>query len=697
MREQEKVVKGFDPLIMRRLLSYVRPYRLPAVLALIALAVATVAELATPVVMQRAIDRHIMSRFFRFADSSKVVEILEEAGIEEDAVRAGDYLYIPESRAERIPVEKKEKLIEKGLFSREGRYVAAFRSDPELIRILSRYPQQLQVLDGHVVGDYSFVSGLSREERIILRKDDIEGVRKMGSLYFVLLLVTLLFLFVQVYLISYTGQGVMRDIRTRLFTHTTSQSLDFLGKHHVGTLVTRLTNDVETINEFFTSVATSILRDFAMMGGVVLTLYLLDARLATITVFSLPPVLVVTLFFRKKARDAYRRVRVGVAKVNAFLAEHVSGMDVVQIFAREKESYRRFGSRNDELLGANLSEMMVFALFRPLINLFTSVSIGTILFFGGRMVLETTVSLGIMIAYVNLIEKFYRPLMDFTEKFTILQSAMAGGEKIFSLLDDEQKIEDRGEEKLPEPLEGRIEFEHVSFSYKPDEPVLKDLSFSIEAGETVAIVGYTGAGKTTIANLLARMWDIQGGSIRIDGKDLRDFPLAELRRIVQPVQQDVFLFADTVEENIRLGTDIPHEKIREAARTVRADRFIRNLPEGYNTVLHEAGANLSTGQRQLIAFSRAIAHDPRVLILDEATGSIDTETEVLIQEAINRLTEKRTSIVIAHRLSTIREADRILVLNEGRLIEQGSHEELLRSGGLYATLYSLQYLQNSPS
>ncbi|MFW6343365.1 MAG: ABC transporter ATP-binding protein, partial [Sediminispirochaetaceae bacterium] len=338
-----------------------------------------------------------------------------------------------------------------------------------------------------------------------------------------------------------------------------------------------------------------------------------------------------------------------------------------------------------------LSEMMVFAVFRPLINLFTSISVGVILYFGGKMVLETTISLGITIAYVNLIQKFYRPVMDFTEKFTILQSAMAGGERIFSLLDDVERIEDRGTSSFPSRVEGKIEFDNVSFSYKADEPVLKKLSFSIEPGETVAIVGYTGAGKTTIANLLARMWDIQEGSIRIDGVDLRDVPVAELRRIVQPVQQDVFLFADTVEENIRLGTDIPDETIRQAARTVRAEGFIEKLPEGYNTVLHEGGSNLSTGQRQLIAFSRAIAHDPRVLILDEATGSIDTETEALIQDAIDRLTEKRTSIVIAHRLSTIREADRILVLSEGRLVEQGTHEDLLKSGGLYATLYSLQY------
>jgi ATP-binding cassette subfamily B protein len=384
-----------------------------------------------------------------------------------------------------------------------------------------------------------------------------------------------------------------------------------------------------------------------------------------------------------------------VARVNAFLSEHISGMEVVQMFGRERISGRMFRDRNGELLSANLSEMMVFAVFRPLINLLTSVSIGTILYFGGKMVLGTTVSLGIMIAFVNLIQKFYQPVMDFAEKFTILQSAMAGGERIFKLLDTDEAVPPGGNARLPEPFRGRIEFRNVSFAYKEDEPVLQGLSFTIEPGETVAIVGYTGAGKTTIANLLARLWDIQEGEILIDGIDIRELPLDTLRSLVQPVQQEVFLFADSILENIRLGADISEDEVQQAARTVRADHFIERLPEGYHAVLREGGANLSTGQRQLLSFSRVLAQDPKILILDEATGSIDTETEVLIQEAINTIMAGRTSIVIAHRLSTIRHADRILVLGEGKLVESGSHEELLHQDGLYATLYRLQYAGRS--
>jgi ATP-binding cassette subfamily B protein len=687
----EKVFKEYDPVIMRRLLGFMKPYSLPATLAVIALLIATAAELATPVIMQRAIDEHIMSRFRRFAVAERTEQVLSRNGLLEEALRVGDAYYLPEIEGEKLPADTKEELIGSELYSRRNWYLTPMRDDGELRQLLQEYPGLFDRQDGYVIADRDEIEELSQEEKLILRGGDIQGIARKAGLYLVLLTGTLVFMFLQVYLMAYTGQGVMRDIRTRLFGHTIRQSLGFLGGKPVGTLVTRITNDVETINEFFTSVATSILRDFALMIGVVITLFLLDVRLAAFTVASLPPVILLTLFFRVKARDAYRRVRRGVARVNAFLSEHISGMEVVQMFGREKISGRMFRDRNGDLLNANLAEMMVFAVFRPLINLLTSVSIGTVLYFGGQMVLGTTVSLGIMIAFVNLIQKFYQPVMDFAEKFTILQSAMAGSERVFNLLDTDESIPPGGSAQLPETLRGHIEFRNVSFAYKEDEPVLRDLSFSIEPGETVAIVGYTGAGKTTIANLLARLWDIQEGEILIDGIDIRSLPLERLRSLVQPVQQEVFLFADTVQENIRLGMDISPEEVRRSARTVRADRFIEQLSDSYDTVLREGGANLSTGQRQLLSFSRVIAQDPQILILDEATGSIDTETEVLIQEAINTIMSGRTSIVIAHRLSTIRHADRILVLNEGQLVESGSHEELLREDGLYATLYRLQY------
>ncbi|MCF7949759.1 MAG: ABC transporter ATP-binding protein/permease [Spirochaetia bacterium] len=691
--EEEKIIKGYDPVIMRRLLQFTKPYKLPAIIAIIALLIATVAELATPVIMQRAIDHHIMARYYRFAAADNVRSTLEEHGLYDDALEIGDNYYLPETDSEKLPADEKDALIEADQFSRTTWYLTPTREDADLQALINNYPDKIDVRDGYIIMTRADMQALPMEQKTLLRTGDINGIGRSTLLYFLLLAGALLFMFLQVYLIAYTGQEVMRDIRSSLFGHTIRQSLRYLGKTPVGTLVTRITNDVETINEFFTSVATSLLRDFALMGGVVVTLFLLDVRLATITVLSLPPVLLMTLFFRSRARDAYRRVRLWVSNVNAFLSEHISGMEVVQIFGREERSGREFKKKNEELLSANLSEMMVFAVFRPMINLFTSISIGVVLYFGGQMVMQTTVSLGIMIAYVNLIQKFYQPVMDFTEKFTIMQSAMAGGERIFHLIDAKDRIPDEGSGSLPEHVKGRIEFKNVRFAYVQDEPVLQDLSFTIEPGETVAIVGYTGAGKTTIANLLARMWDIQSGSITIDGVDIRSVPLQNLRNVVQPVQQDVFMFAGTIEDNIKLGADIPHRQVRRAAETVQAAPFIEQLPQGYESELKESGANLSTGQRQLLAFSRVVAHDPRILILDEATGSIDTETEQLIQAAIEKLMQGRTAIVIAHRLSTIRNADRILVLNDGQLAESGRHDELLARDGLYATLYRLQYQQ----
>jgi len=693
--EQDKIIKGYDPVIMRRLLAFISPYKLPAMVAVAALLVAIVAELATPVIMQRAIDNTIIAKSYRLADAPRSREVLQARRLLEAADEIGEYLYLSETENEKLSADIKDELVQENLYQRESWYITPMRDDPELPGLLAAHPDLFEIIDGYILIEHDGMDSLTAGEKQLLRSEDVSTLGRLTILYFGLLTGSLIFMFVQVYLMAFTGQEVMRDIRGKLFGHTIRQSLSYLGKTPVGTLVTRITNDVETINEFFTSVATSILRDFSLMAGVIITMFLLDLRLAVVTIITLPPVLILTFFFRTRARDAYRRVRMWVSRVNAFLSEHISGMEVVQIFGREKISRDDFSQRNQELLKANLSEMMVFAVFRPMINLLTSVSIGTILYFGGKMVLETTVSLGIMIAFVNLINKFYQPVMDFAEKFTIMQSAMAGGERIFNLLDREEKIPDTGKKSLPAAVAGRIEFDRVHFSYNPDEPVLRDLSFTIQPGETVAIVGYTGAGKTTIANLLARMWDIQSGQIRIDGVELRDIPLAELRRTVQPVQQDVFMFAETITENIRLGADIPEKIIRKAAETVQAAHFIEQLPRGYDTYLSERGANLSTGQRQLLSFTRVIAHDPRILILDEATGSIDTETERLIQAAIERLMEGRTAIVIAHRLSTIQHADRILVLNEGRLVEEGNHDQLLARDGLYATLYRLQYQAQS--
>ncbi len=526
---------------------------------------------------------------------------------------------------------------------------------------------------------------------ILTPDPDPAALTVKGVMYFFLLLAVLLFSFVQVYLLAFTGQMVMKDIRVSLYNHIIRQSLNFMSKTPVGSLVSRVTNDVETLNEFFTSVAASVLKDFSLIVGVLVTIFFLNAKLALITALSLPPVFIAAAVFRAKARNAYRRVRSSVARVNAFLSEHIMGMEIVQMFGREESTGAAFGKENEVLLKAQLSELYVFAFFRPLMNLFTSVTVGVVIYFGSSRVSGGTLSLGVLIAFLSLIQKFYRPVLDFAEKFTILQSAMAGGERVFSLMEESEIIEDTGKGNRWKPGKGKIEFKNVFFSYKKGEPVLRDLSFTIYPGETAAIAGYTGAGKTTIANLLTRMWEVDYGEILIDGVNIRDIPLEDLRKEVIPVQQDVFLFSESIEENIQAGLNLTENQTAQAARAAQAAGFIEKLPGAYSFNLSENGSNISTGQRQLLSFARVLARNPGIIVLDEATGSIDTETEKNIQKAVEKLTENRTSLVIAHRLSTIRHADRILVLSGGRVMEEGSHNELIAKKGLYYNLYKLQY------
>jgi ATP-binding cassette subfamily B protein len=551
---------------------------------------------------------------------------------------------------------------------------------------------------------------LPLEEIREIRRGDISYIIRAAVFLFITLIFVFVFTFVQTWSATLIGQRVMKDMRLELFRKTASQSTAFLSRHPVGRIVTRLTGDVETINEFFTSVLVAFLKDLSVMAGVLITLFILSPRLAAAVFVTMPPVAVVTAVSRIKARDAFRRQRTASSRVNSYLSERLSGVQVVQLFLQERKSAGEFGERNRELMQANLGEMYVFATFRPIIEFLSTVTTATLIVAGSAMVLGLSLSLGVLIAFINLVSMFYAPMTDMAEKYTLLQSAMAGGERVFKLLDTEAYIIDGGKESVEGRVRGRIEFEDVHFSYTADNggaartgtsariqsggapgEVLKGLSFTVESGEMTAIVGYTGAGKTTIINVLTRLWDIDSGVIRLDGIPIQHIPLPELRRSLLPVLQDVFLFSGTVADNISLGLDLSETEVEAAARAVHAHEFISRLPQGYRTLLSEGASNISSGQRQLISFARVIAHDPAVVILDEATSSIDTETEGLIQMGIRRVLAGRTSIVIAHRLSTIRCADRILVLSGGRVAEEGKHRELMDRNGLYAGLYRLQY------
>ncbi|MCD6397792.1 MAG: ABC transporter ATP-binding protein [Spirochaetaceae bacterium] len=660
---------------MKRLWSFTKPYKWQVIIAITALLFTTAAELMMPVIMQKTIDGNIIVSYSKIKDTEGNSTIINSIDRKKPFIKTGGYVYFRD-KSKKIPAKY---------------YVTELPNNAKAIGIINNIKKPITIADGYIIIKTKDLNNLPINERRLIRKSDINSVKQRGLIYLALLIGGLLFTFLQVYLMAYTGQKVMEDIRLKLYNHVVRQSLNFLGTTPVGSLVSRITNDVETINEFFTSVASSVLKDFAMVAGVMITLFYLDVKLAFITLISVPPVIIVTFLFRKIARKTYRKLRSSVSKVNTFLSEHISGMDIVQMFGREEDSNTVFKEKNSELLKANLAEMYVFAVFRPLMNFFTAVSISVILYFGSGQLLKSALSLGILIAFLDLIQKFYRPIMDFAEKFTILQSAMAGGERVFSLMDSKDTIEDCGDKTLTKPVNGKIEFKNVSFSYNENETVINDLSFTVNPGEKVAIVGYTGAGKTTIANLITRLWDVKEGSILLDGIDIRKLKLKNLRETVIPVQQDVFLFAGTIEESIQTGLHLSIEDVQKAAALAQSDTFIRNLEKGYKTILNERGSNLSTGQRQLLSFSRVIAQNPQVIILDEATGNVDTETEFLIQKAIEELMKGRTSLVIAHRLSTIRNADKILVLSKGHLEEAGTHDELLTKKGIYYNLYKLQY------
>lgn len=519
-----------------------------------------------------------------------------------------------------------------------------------------------------------------------------EGIAWMAVLYLVVLVLTFVVLYAQGVLLQTMGQLIMKDLRTEVYGHLERLPIAYFDRNPVGRLVTRVTTDVDALNELFTAGIVSVVGDILLLAGIVGVLFWLDWRLA-FAAFSIVPLLLgLTVWFKRRARETFREVRVWIARINAFLQEHTTGMPVVQLFNRQERAYRDFAAVNEAHRKANVRAIFYYAVFYPGVELITVLGLGIILWYGGGQVLAGLVSIGALIAFLQYAQRFYQPLADLSEKYNILQSAMASSERIFRVLDTPVEIASPPDAYRPATARGDIEFDRVHFGYRVEEPVLHGISFRVEPGETVAVVGHTGAGKSTLANLLLRFYDVTSGAVRVDGADVRQWDLERLRRSIGLVLQDVFLFSGTVAYNIRLGEEsIDDARLRWAAAEVHALDFIERLPGGFDAVVRERGAGLSVGEKQLIAFARALAFDPRILVLDEATSSIDTETEQRIQMALERLLAGRTSIVIAHRLSTIRRADRILVLHKGELREQGTHQELLALRGIYYKLYLLQY------
>ena len=496
---------------------------------------------------------------------------------------------------------------------------------------------------------------------------------------------------IQMWILQKLGQDIILEIRQQLFDHIHKLSLRFFDITPVGRIVTRVTNDVETLNELFSTILVTMVKNAVLILGYALVMLYLQWQLALVSFVLLPLVVYLTRLFTKLYRTTHRITRTKVSAMNTYLSENLSAMKLIQIFHREKEKQREFKQRSSDLFQSNFREIVVYGTFRPLIYFISILALASVLGFGGIQVMHGALSIGTLYIFTSYVKSFFEPIQSLSDQFGTLQSAMAAGEKIFALLDEEPMIHEPQHPKELIRPKGRIEFEHVWFSYDGEEWVLRDVSFVIEPGQTAAFVGATGAGKSSILNLIGRYYDIQKGRITIDGVDIRALDIPSLRRAVGQVQQDVFLFTGDIKGNIRLREDsISDLKIREAAKFVNADGFISQLEQGYETAVTERGSTLSAGQRQLLSFARTLAFDPAILVMDEATANIDTETEMLIQDAMERLMRGRTTIVVAHRLSTIQHADKIMVMHKGRLREEGTHQELLAQNGIYKKLYDLQ-------
>ncbi len=556
----------------------------------------------------------------------------------------------------------------------------------------------------------------------------ITGIAQIAAIYVGLLIFSFLLEFLQTYFMQWTGQKIMFDLRRQIFRHLQRLHVAFFDKNPVGRLVTRVTTDVDALNEMFTSGVVSIFEDLFVLFGILGVMLCMNWKLALITFAVLPFIVYSTKIFRDRVRDSYRRIRIAIARINSYLQEHISGMVVLQLFNRERKAYNSFSEINRNHMDAYKDAIMAYSVYYPVVEILSAIAIACVIWFGGGDVMRnvpatsvsvsfnwktliafrlvpTVASLGVLVAFIQYALRFFRPIMDFSEKYNILQSAMAASERIFKLIDTPAQVFSPAIVKRPDGP-GRIEFDHVWFTYREtgDESntdhsekegadwVLRDVSFLIEPGETAAIVGHTGAGKTTLISLLLRFYDVQKGAVRIDGVDVKDMDLADLRSRFGVVLQDPFLFSGTIGGNIRLGTQrIQQKDVEKAAEDVNLADFIRALPKGFDEEVRERGSTLSTGQKQLISFARALAHEPKILILDEATSSVDTETEFRVRDALSRMVEGRTSLIIAHRLSTVQRANKIIVMHKGQVREMGTHQQLLAQRGIYFKLYQLQY------
>ena len=675
--EDDVLGRAFDLRLTRRLLRFLAPYKLLfAGCVALAVLLAGVA-LVIPYLSKVAIDAFM-------TPSWAVVTEVEAPDGADVVILESDSLLIDTRTVDAGTLDGWER---SGKLS-DARYVWVGPGDARLDE-LADFPGIGEAVGGGVLLSVEDLRALPTDGVTAVRQTDIAGILRLVGWFIFLLVTRFAFGVLQVYYLQFTGQRVMYDMRREIFAHILR--LSFFDRTPVGRLVTRVTNDVAAINEMFTSTLVSLFRDVFLLVGVMAVMFQLEWRLALAVLVLFPVIVVAAWQFRNRVRSAYREVRKKVAQLNAYLQESISGMRIVQVFVQEHRANQRFADINSDKYNADMRQMLTFAVFRPLMSFLSSFAVAVVIWYGGRNVLYGTLTLGALTAFIQYVRMLFEPVIHLSEGYNVLQGAMASSERIFRLLDE--PIEDPGQAgRAPAESVGRIEFRDVWFAYNGEDWILKGVSFVVEPGQRVAIVGPTGSGKTTIIRLLLRLYPIQKGTILYDGVPIDELDLSFLRAQMSVVLQDVFLFSGDILENIRLREQeaISEQQAIAAARYVSAE-FIEQLPNGYRAEVKERGVTLSVGERQLLSFARAVAFDPRVLVLDEATASIDSHTESLIQRSLHRIMEGRTSLVIAHRLSTIRESDNILVIHQGRLVEQGTHASLLAAEGLYAALHRLQF------
>lgn len=655
---------------MKRLLSYLKPHKWVMMIATILVLGIIVVELYRPIIIGDAIDDYINGYYHPYIETEKT---------DEDAVSYhGIYL-------ERYNGKPKSDGKYYQIFLYHDKYYMAEEINADECRELKE--GENSVLKTYVDAGAPL---LLRDELTELRQSDFHGILLAAGVYLLMLALGFVLNAVDTWMLQKMGQNIIYKMREEVFAHIHSLSLNFFNTTPVGKLVTRVSNDTEAINELFSTILVKLFKNIVKIIGYAVVMLSIDVRMAGISFLLLPLVTVLTFVFRFLSRKAYQITRNKITELNTFLSEHISGMKLIQIFAREEERYRKFEKKSYELYRANWRETMTFAVFRPSIYLVSIAAMVIVIGTGSRSVLDGTLSLGTLFIFITYISSFFEPIQELAEQFGTLQSALASAEKIFAILDEKPEIVNPPQPK-PIDIKGKIEFRHVWFAYEKDDYILKDVSFVIEPGQKTAFVGATGAGKTSILNLIGRYFDIQKGQILLDGVDIREIDTDVLRGAIGQVQQDVFIFTGDIKGNITLNNDkISLEEVKAAARTVNADSFIEKLPGGYDEPVTERGSTFSAGQRQLLSFARTLAYDPKILVLDEATANIDTETESLITDALSRLMNGRTTIMVAHRLSTIQHADQIIVMHKGQIQESGTHQELLKKGGMYKNLYDLQ-------